>query len=45
MLGRIENRETNAIVAIVERHSHDPQAGDDVRQYAFLGRMEWETPE
>jgi len=44
MLGRLEDSEVEAIVQIVERHSHDPQAGDDVRQYALLGRMEWEAP-
>jgi hypothetical protein len=32
------------MVKVVEKHSHDPQAADDVRQYALLGRMEWETP-
>lgn len=45
MLGRLEDSEIEAIVRIVDRHSHDPQAGDDVRQYAFLGRLEWEAPE
>jgi hypothetical protein len=44
MLGRLEDSEVNEVVKIVGRHSHDPQAADDVRQYAFLGRMEWETP-
>ena len=45
MLGRLEDGEVDAIVKVVEKHSHDPQAADDVRQYALLGRMEWETPE
>jgi len=45
MLGRLDDREIDTIVKIVEQHSHDPQAADDVRQYAFLGRMEWETPD
>jgi hypothetical protein len=45
MLGRLEDREVDAITKIVERHSHDPQAADDVRQYALLGQMEWELPE
>ncbi len=45
MLGRLEDSEVDAIVKVVEKHSHDPQAADDVRQYALLGRMEWETPE
>jgi hypothetical protein len=45
MLGRLDDSEIDTIVRIVEKHSHDPQAADDVRQYALLGRMEWETPE
>jgi hypothetical protein len=45
MLGRLDDIEINSIVKMVEKHSHDPQAADDVRQYALLGRMEWETPE
>jgi hypothetical protein len=45
MLGRLDENEVDAIVKIVEKHAHDPQAADDVRQYALLGRMEWETPE
>jgi hypothetical protein len=45
MLGRVDDGEVDAIVSIVEKHSHDPQAADDVRQYALLGRIEWETPE
>jgi hypothetical protein len=45
MLGRLKDREVDAITKIVERHSHDPQAADDVRQYALLGQMEWELPE
>jgi hypothetical protein len=44
MLGRLAESEIDQVVKIVERHSHDPQTADDVRQYAFLGRMEWETP-
>jgi hypothetical protein len=44
MLGRLEDSEVEAIARIVERHSHDPQAADDARQYALLGRMEWEQP-
>jgi hypothetical protein len=44
MLGRLDDSEVNEVVKIVERHSHDPQAADDVRQYALLGRMEWGTP-
>jgi hypothetical protein len=45
LLGRLEDSELDAIAKIVECHSHDPQAVDDVRQYALLGRMEWEGPE
>lgn len=45
MLGRLTESEIDAIVAIVESHSDDPQAADDVRQYAPLGRMEWEKPQ
>lgn len=45
MLGRLDENEVEAIVKIVEKHSRDPQAADDVRQYALLGRMEWETPQ
>ena len=44
MLGRLEDSEVEAIARIVERHSHDPQAAYDARQYALLGRMEWEQP-
>jgi hypothetical protein len=42
MLGRLDESGVEAIAAIVERHSHDPQAADDVRQYASLGRLEWD---
>jgi hypothetical protein len=45
MLGRLDDREVDSIVKIVECYSHDPQAADDVRQYALLGRMEWDMPE
>jgi hypothetical protein len=45
VLGRLTESDIDAIVAIVESHSHDPQAADDVRQYALLGRMEWEKPQ
>lgn len=45
MLGRLDDAEVDAIVKVVEKHSHDPQAADDVRQYTLLGRMEWEIPE
>jgi hypothetical protein len=45
MLGRLGDGEVDAIVKIIEKHSHDSQAPDDVRQYALLGRLEWETLE
>lgn len=32
MLGRLDDAEVDAIAAIVDKHSHDPQAADDVRQ-------------
>lgn len=41
MLGRLEPSEIEAIVEIVERYAGDASAGDDVRQYAELGRWEW----
>lgn len=41
MLGRVDDDELKRIVTIVDRHSHDPQAADDVRQYAVLGKLEW----
>ncbi|TAM73636.1 hypothetical protein EPN44_13155 [bacterium] len=43
MLGRLDNEQIEAIAAIVDRHAHDPQAAEDVRQYAALGRMEWDS--
>jgi hypothetical protein len=42
MLGRLDDEQVAAIARVVERYSHDPQAADDVRQYALLGRMEWD---
>jgi len=42
MLGRLSDGEVEAVVAVVDRHSHDAQAADDVRQYALLGRLEWD---
>lgn len=43
MLGRLNREQVDAVVAIVERYSHDPQAAEDVRQYAFLGQIEWDA--
>lgn len=43
MLGRLDDEQIEAIAAIVDRHAHDPQAAEDVRQYAALGRMEWDS--
>ena len=42
MLGTATNEDLERIVRIVARYSGDPHAADDVRQYAALGRMEWE---
>jgi hypothetical protein len=44
MLGRVEGVELERIVRIVERHHPDPHAAEDVRQYAELGALEYETP-
>ncbi|MHB8141835.1 MAG: hypothetical protein ACYDHD_11405 [Vulcanimicrobiaceae bacterium] len=45
MLGRVNDSQLNDIVAIIEKYSHDPQAADDVRQYAQLGRWERQQPQ
>ncbi|MDQ2908537.1 MAG: nucleotidyltransferase family protein [Candidatus Eremiobacteraeota bacterium] len=42
MLGRLNDAEVERIARIVDRYSGDPQAAEDVRQYAILGRMEYE---
>jgi hypothetical protein len=44
MLGRLSESELENVIHVVERWSHDPQAGDDLRQYALLGSIEWEQP-
>ncbi len=44
MLGRIGDAELERIVRVVERHHGDPHAAEDVRQYAELGALEYETP-
>ena len=43
MLGRLNDGEVEEIIDEVERYSSDPAFADDVRQYAQLGRWEWET--
>jgi hypothetical protein len=43
MLGRLSDSAVEEIVSIVERYYNDPAAGDDVRQYALLGRWEYEN--
>ena len=43
MLGRLSDDKVEEIVDIVMRHYGDPQAADDIRQYAALGRWEWEN--
>jgi hypothetical protein len=43
MLGRLDAEQVEEIAGIVDRHAHDAQAADDVRQYALLGRMEWDS--
>ena len=45
MLGRLSDGEVEHVARIVDRYSHDPQAADDVRQYAILGRMEYAKPQ
>jgi hypothetical protein len=42
MLGRVSAENVECIAEIVDRYSGDPQAADDVRQYALLGRMEYQ---
>jgi len=44
MLGRVDKTEIERIVRIVARHHRDPHAAEDVRQYAELGALEYETP-
>ncbi len=40
MLGRVSDNEIEDIIVIVEKHSNDPLAPQDIRQYALLGRLE-----
>lgn len=44
MLGRLSEEECEELIREVARHSNDPSFADDVRQYAQLGRWEWESP-
>jgi hypothetical protein len=43
MLGPLDDEKIEQIIKVVERHSGDPTFANDVRQYAQLGRWEWET--
>lgn len=44
MLGRLSEAECEDLIREVACHSTDPSFADDVRQYAQLGRWEWEKP-
>ncbi len=41
MLGRLDDSEVEQVVAIVTKHYGDPQAADDIKQYAEIGRWEY----
>jgi hypothetical protein len=43
MLGRLTDDQVEEIARIVDRYSGDPQAAQDVAQYALLGRLEYEA--
>lgn len=43
MLGRLHADEIEAVIATVTRYLTDPQAADDIRQYAALGRLEYQS--
>lgn len=43
MLGRLTDAEVEEVAAVVDRYSGDPQAAEDVRQYALLGRLEYDS--
>lgn len=43
MLGRLSNDDVKKVAEIVGRYSNDPQAEQDVYQYALLGRLEYEN--
>lgn len=42
MLGRLEATAVEDVAKVVTRYLGDPQAAEDVRQYALLGRMEYQ---
>ena len=44
MLGRLSEQECEDLIHEVAKYSTDPSFADDVRQYAQLGRWEWEKP-
>ncbi len=45
ILGRLSDDELDAVAAVIQKHyGHDPAAIEDVRQYADVGRWEYETP-
>ncbi len=44
MLGRLDDAQLENLIAVVGRHLRDPQAMEDIRQYAQLGRWELERP-
>lgn len=43
MLGRLGDDDVEKIAAVVTKHYADPQAADDIRQYAEIGRWEYST--
>ncbi len=43
MLGRLDDAEIERLIATVENCCGDPAFAGDIRQYAQLGRWEWET--
>ncbi|MGH7736648.1 MAG: hypothetical protein ACREMP_02080 [Candidatus Tyrphobacter sp.] len=43
MLGRLDSAEVEKIVSVVTKHYGDPQAADDIRQLAEIGRWEYAT--
>ena len=43
ILGRLDDAEVERVIAMVGRHYADRQAAEDIRQYAAIGRWEWET--
>lgn len=44
MLGRLSPDEVERVIDVVaERYGSDPSAAEDIRQYAEIGRWEYET--